>query len=1439
MCVCLCLCGCVQGVSVPSRESNLSELGYPNWAAIFDGVLRKIGDEAQYGNGIGLGGGSDAADTSDAQLHAANGHSGNGHGALDHARNAALVNAQSVQHLLQSTVGGHLSAFKSFLGGYLRATPSPSQQPSSPNPMSISAPLPPLSQQPLVQALSSFLAASLLPHQLAQVAAHLAAQTHFMLGRALRGAAFPVETNVVGREGGGRCGIRICPDAFQARMLVFRTFMRASQQRHRAAAAAAGQQAHAPSPPSPIFYLSPSFAHALGLPHSLPRLCLELGVGAEAFRIMPIAPVLDEAVLALHPSPSPSSSGTASPSGSPQPNPFLVHEMHAPSLEAELGADAAALRMGSTSSAPCALFLTQGNAHGIDQPYEFDNVAMLAGVAARYGLAVHVEGTGLFAKSAEAQAGGSVPPSSSASATGSGAQCSTLFQSADSILLTPGAWVGLPAGPALVAFRDPAFLAPRSAGAAAAAAGAAGVWAALDQSASCISSWGGGAPSGDDFARLWGLWFNLAQVHPPAMGELLGSLAARQAAKVAAVRRLLDAQVCPVFVAPAGEGDQERRAYAAVLGGAPAPVPVPSHPHLFFSLALPAGLSPADFHLADRSALNAYVARRMHARLAHKQGEWASLQRVYGLSVRPAVHFDLAGFAFAPAAVSIWTSEAQVAEEVAAVGRVLEALAAEVAALETQARLRAEFAALVAAEAPDFIYVPPCDLQPSAGPDGVVVGLGGVRFLPAQIPEQHLEEVGRLLNESLAHCQPAMHFSASGPDALETASQLEGLVSMYRAGRTRARPAGLAVDVDGGAGATHGAASLPAEGGVCTVLEASEVVLHKPLRAVLGELKGAAARLVYPAHIVDDLSAALCAGIRAAEERLTEKSADAYRPTAVLRWLPVVGPVLNWVAPQPLQEGGHSFNMKRKELSNISYSYSNSGVSAAGSGLATPSSTASRKGSLAGAGMSINPAAAASQSHSGTPVATPSPLSINHAAQAHAQAQAQAQAHSRTSSLSHSQSSTPTSASTNGSAPDSNATTPPVIPPSPLQTAPRQVAQGAQSTVAAAATGRPPLPPATPQQAQPQHAQQQQQPQQHPQQQSQQQHAVPEALPPVQVTLDEADRPFVEVLNSAPRTLQADQLELLTRGETFLAYFPNEPEEGAETAAAGAGAGAMPPSTSVTKLLLFLEPSYLPTEDEAQELCVSSGVPVSLLCWCEPDARPRYVKLDQAVAVEQVSALHLGASDLFPRQSVRAHCLSLVTPHVALHLEADSAAKRKDWFVALYTLVSQAPAIAPSANAHARMMQQQQQQQQQLQPYSHQPQSSSSPASATSLSSIASSESEAERNLVSARALLEAGAPFVVYVLDKNDAELTTRHEVLLWLRPAVHGGPSPSPHSLCWCRRGGAKDFSPARSLPLNKTVQICLGKQVGSNYCCTRLAHRNRTRPRSSALARFFAVC
>ena len=238
----------------------------------FDGVLRKVQDEAHYGNSLGLDGSS--------ALSGGAGASGLGSGALERASNGALLTAQSVHDLLQSVVGAHLPAWKAFLNNSLRAMPS--ALPSSPNPLSISGPIPPLSQQLLLQALSAYLTGVLLPHQLSLVVSQLHGQNHYILGRILRGAAFPVDTHMQGAATGGACGLRQHSSVLQARLAVMRTFMAAAQARHQQHAQQQGQR-FGPAP-APIFYLSPSFAHALGFPECLPRLCWELGVSAASFK---------------------------------------------------------------------------------------------------------------------------------------------------------------------------------------------------------------------------------------------------------------------------------------------------------------------------------------------------------------------------------------------------------------------------------------------------------------------------------------------------------------------------------------------------------------------------------------------------------------------------------------------------------------------------------------------------------------------------------------------------------------------------------------------------------------------------------------------------------------------------------------------------------------------------------------------------------------------------------------------------------------------------------------------------------------------------------------------------------------------------------------------------------------------------------------------------
>jgi len=1512
-----------RGVAVPSRDSNLTELGFPNWVLIFDGVLRKVQDEQYYGNCLGLAGGAAA---------------GPAGGLLARASQNASLTAQSVADLLQSVIGAHLPAWKAFLNSALRAVPS--ALPNSPNPLAISGPIPPLSQQLLLQSLSAFLRQSLLPHQLSLVLSQLSGQCHYILGRVLRGANFPVDTHVQGPlVSGGNCGLRMYSTPFQARIAVLRSYMYAAQARWKRKMEQ--QQAYQPLP-APLFYLSPSFAHALGFPESLPRLCAELGppgfVTAASFKVLPLTPALDETLLASLPrspnrldareeaapmlaspgghtmlrSPtSPNGNGAlpVSPNGGDAaPNPFLTYTLDAQSLDAEVAADLAQLSSHTSGASPpllpCGVFATLGTVAGLDLPYEYDDLPQLAAVCRRFQIMLHVEGSNMFGTSSPTTGAGAATANGGASLNGNqqqAAPAAALFDCADSILLSPGSWVGLVHAPSVVAYRDPALLPASSP-----ARGAAlehGLWTSLGQHASVVSlGGGGGTPSTEEFGQLFALWFNLIQIHAASFDTLLARLAAKQAEKVMTVRRLIAAQPFPSFVAPVGEQDEERDAYLQALGqrgGASSAwlPPAPSHPHLFFALSVPAPWSPRDFHM-DRSTLNGWLSARLSARLTAKQGDYVAACKVFGLSLLPVQHFDRVGLMYVPSPTSIWTSDASVEEEVSLVARLFsEVVQAELALLETQARLRAEFEEVLLAEAGgNFLYVHPRDIEWAPG---VHPGLGGVRFTPAQIPEQHAEEVNMLLQEALSRVQSSWHTSSGGAVPLPAQLQQQqlsedgeshaqfpsssappppGLVSMYRQGRT----------VDGGR--------------ACTVLEVSELVARKGLRDLLAELRGAAARLQYPQHILDDMAETLRQGIRQAEERMIstrrQAQAEAIRPTNVLRWVPLVGSVLNWVAPSASEEAaaaanqGQSFDMKKKELSSIKYSYSAGPANAAqvgGAGTRRNSQSGHTGASGPNGDIRINPSAPAGPNAALFP--TPSsatPLSINPTGLAttappmstvaasstassfstgsagaplpsngslsnlHLQQQQTQQA-----SASNSNASTPTSLSGaggagpstgqahgSGSGSGSSPSQPPSRKPSALQLG----QQPPVPTHSGAPTGAAPAQAAF--QSGPAPQQQQQAPlqtlqttpptstsppQQVIQPQAQPQSSVPSqaapassssnpppVLPPVRISLDEADRDFVELLNHAPRVVTAEQMALLTRGENFLAYFPNEDETtdvpAAAAAASASGTVSPPPSTSVTKLCLFLEPAYRPSAEEALELGVAPQEPVSLLCWCEPNVT-RYVKTDQAVAVEQVAALHLGASAVFPRQAVRANCFSIVTQHVQLHLEADASNKRRDWFLALYTLVSQAPAVP----TQAPQPQQQPQPQQPLSgssfssssvsppqaPLSGVSSSSGSTVSSASTASVSiASAGDEEESVLRARGLLEGGMPFVVYVLDKHDSDLTTRHEVVLFYRPPQPGG---VPHSLCWCRRGAASlDFSPARSLPLNRTVQICMGKQT-----------------------------
>ena len=101
--------------------------------------------------------------------------------------------------------------------------------------------------------------------------------------------------------------------------------------------------------------------------------------------------------------------------------------------------------------------------------------------------------------------------------------------------------------------------------------------------------------------------------------------------------------------------------------------------------------------------------------------------------------------------------------------------------------------------------------------------------------------------------------------------------------------------------------------------------------------------------------------------------------------------------------------------------------------------------------------------------------------------------------------------------------------------------------------------------------------------------------------------------------------------------------------------------------------------DPAQPDSPSSAIPLYLfydadsasLCWCEPGAR--YVVAEQTLPIAAIAELHLGnANSAFPADADESRCFSIVSDLIQLHCEEESADRRDEVVLALYSLLSYA-----------------------------------------------------------------------------------------------------------------------------------------------------------------------
>ena len=318
----------------------------------------------------------------------------------------------------------------------------------------------------------------------------------------------------------------------------------------------------------------------------------------------------------------------------------------------------------------------------------------------------------------------------------------------------------------------------------------------------------------------------------------------------------------------------------------------------------------------------------------------------------------------------------------------------------------------------------------------------------------------------------------------------------------------------------------------------------------------------------------------------------------------------------------------------------------------------------------------------------------------------------------------------------------------------------------------------------------------------------------------------------------ADLLSYIVHGTVLTIFFPSDPNQ-------------LDSPSSAIPLYLFYDSSS------------------ASLCWCEPGAR--YVVSEQTLPISAITELHLGnANPAFPADADGSRCFSIVAAVIQLHCEEEDAARRDEIVLALYSLLSDAQneqndtadidgsnqphtiadndtrgtrtqnggdsdplnrtaAVAQSEHQHSRRTPQQSTDNQEETVESvpsavgetaatggrSRPTAtahSKQPAAALSASVPTSSTGGAVTEMSLSRALevLEAGSDFTVFLVDRSNPQLTSRHPVVLWWIPDSAAGKG----RLCWSRRSvtapGRLEYHPSRSLLLSSNVELSLGKQT-----------------------------
>ena len=999
-------------------------------------------------------------------------------------------------------------------------------------------------------------------------------------------------------------------------------------------------------------------------------------------------------------------------------NPLLTHHIDLDDLRTTVS---------SLAGSPLILLTQLGSSwQGADEVYYSEQLREVGELCRELGVWLHVEGDRLWQDEEleRRKAGADADADKANDANGkNGAKRSSktlvtslLHQAADSVAFTTSSFSDGELAVSALRQRAPSSSTPTNAG--------------RQQSASAAPApTPDVAVSFDNFAQLFAVWHSLSSV--PSLPFHLSTVNAALNQHLSAFKHALLTQPFSVYlVSPVGELIED--ALAPTSGsGSPS-----THSHLFFQLTVTHPHEPSYFNLSVND-INTFLAYRLALRARAEQTDKSSLSQLYGSVVSAATYFDLCGFVFQPPYSTLASPLAS-----SSYRALFAAIDSELSVLHAVAKARDELHHLLMQEH-EFVYIPPAELR-----DSPRVGVGAFRFIPSQVPAGHVDSLHHSLNKHLRRL-PQWQWHGWPKTAVPSVAG-ESLVSVFRSAAT-------------------------VRGEVCTVVDICPALLERGVHGLVSDVKQTAAHLSLPKRVMLDVSESVQRGIKEAERKLDEVTAQQYAPTSLVRWLPVVGSVINWAMPVHAEQHsapGQSFDLRKKELNVVRYEYG-ANKAAAGAARETPTLPAA-------VGIDRPTSALAL-----TPKGGDAPAQLTHA-----------QPLLNTISAAPVLQSHPLPPLTPSSKPAAFSSTTP--PSSSAATAPSVNPNAALSrSISTPHTAASPSSSA----------------------------ATPRHKRTISINIDEGEKAILQ----QPLRPLPDVLAFLTQGVVFTSYFPAP--EGGEQAAL--------PYLSAD-LLIFYAPQFRASDGQSSQdaLDLGSG---PVLAWCEPNTR--YMSADQCVAVEHIHELYLGRKTGWPSGAGGGEkCLSITTPQVSLWLEADGRATRDEFFMALYALLQSLHPVrnrkrpvgsAPATNGERAAAGASTAADVTGAAKKSDRSGATTPPTASAATTVVTSAPSGDAavdpaELAAARQLLVHGMPFVVYVLDKHDTDVTSRHEVTLWFRSDAgtpSSSPLPSPRSatptpaaaadslvghLCWCRRGPVLDYAASRSLPITATVQICLGKQT-----------------------------